>query len=82
MTVSLRTIIDSLGGSQAVARQIGKRPTTVYTHVQSGVLPAAWYDAMCSLCETMGMPEPDRGIFSFLKIPGHGDTDKPVQEES
>jgi hypothetical protein len=63
-----RTVIAALGGYQAVARFLHKKPSTVHTAMQSGVLPAAWYDALCQMSFDASLEEPPRSMFSFLQI--------------
>ncbi|AVO37368.2 carph-isopro domain-containing protein [Pukyongiella litopenaei] len=68
MTATPRDLIEALGGYRAVAARLGKRPTTVHTHMQAGTLPTAWYDALCQMAREANIPEPKRELFSFLKI--------------
>lgn len=63
-----REFIDTLGGYRAVATELKKKHTTVHSHMQAGVLPAAWYDALCQMAREAQKAEPDRCLFSFLKI--------------
>lgn len=63
-----REFIDALGGYRAVATGLKKKHTTVHSHMQAGVLPAAWYDALCRLAKSRGKAEPPRSLFSFLQI--------------
>ena len=75
MYKNTREFITALGGYRSVARRIDKRPTTVHSHMQSGSLPSAWYPALCMLAREQKIQEPDRCLFSFLKIPErHEDT--------
>lgn len=68
MYADARAYITVLGGYRKVAERLGKRPTTVHTHMQSGVLPAAWYDAFCRMADIDGIEQPRRELFSFLKV--------------
>jgi hypothetical protein len=68
MQSETRAFFDALGGYRAAAERLGKRPTTVHTHMQAGSLPASWYDALCRLAREDGIEEPPRSMFSFLKI--------------
>lgn len=67
-----RDLITSLGGYRTVADRIGKKPTSVHSQMQSGVLPAAWYDIICHLAREDGLPEPPRSMFGFLRSPDEG----------
>lgn len=69
MEINTHTYIAALGGYKNVADLIGKSPQTVNTHMQDGVLPSAWYDALCGLAKRLGIAEPPRELFSFLKLP-------------
>ena len=69
MAQTPRDLIEALGGYRKVAARLGKKPTTVHTHMQSGVLPAAWYDVLCRLAREDGIEEPPRAMFSFLQPP-------------
>ncbi len=71
--MTTRDLIEALGGYRAVAARLNKRPTTVHTHMQDGVMPAAWYDALCHLARERDVPEPKRELFSFLQVPVPGD---------
>ena len=71
--MSTRNLINELGGYRAVAARLGKRPTTVHTHMQAGVLPAAWYDALCVMAAEAEVCEPNRGLFSFLAVASEND---------
>ncbi|KIC09832.1 hypothetical protein RA19_13780 [Leisingera sp. ANG-M1] len=66
--MTIRDLILALGGYRSVAKRLGKKPTTVHTHMQAGALPAAWYDAICTLAREKGMAEPSRTLFSFLSV--------------
>jgi hypothetical protein len=68
MYVNPREFIDALGGYRVVAAELTKKHTTVHSHMQAGVLPAAWYDALCKLACHGGKEEPQRGLFSFLQV--------------
>lgn len=68
MAHDVRTLISNLGGYRSVALRLGKKPTTVHTHMQVGVLPAAWYDALCALACELGQDAPERGLFSFVPL--------------
>lgn len=68
MREDVRDFVAALGGYRAVATRIGKKPTTVHTHMQSGALPPAWYDAACKMAAEAGLPEPSRDLFSFAQI--------------
>lgn len=68
MYTDTRAFIAALGGYRSVATRLGKKPTTVHSHMQRGALPASWYDALCHLAHEMGLHAPDRGLFSFLQI--------------
>lgn len=68
-----RDLIDSLGGYRTVARRIGKRSTTVHTQMQTGTLPASWFDAICLLAAEAGVPEPSREVFSFIALTEPGE---------
>lgn len=65
-----RDFIVALGGYRLVAGRLGKGRTTVHTHMQSGVLPAAWYNALCTLALEKGVEQPSRALFSFLSMEG------------
>ncbi|TDK51153.1 hypothetical protein [Antarcticimicrobium luteum] len=67
--MSTRDLIQALGGYRAVALRLNKKPTTVHTHMQDGVMPAAWYDAICQMAREQQVAEPPRALFSFLKVP-------------
>ncbi|MEP1327145.1 hypothetical protein [Pseudophaeobacter sp.] len=66
--MTTRTLIQALGGYRAVAMRLNKKPTTVHTHMQEGVMPAAWYDALCKMAREQQVAEPPRALFSFLKV--------------
>ncbi|WP_421054013.1 hypothetical protein [Leisingera sp. D0M16] len=66
--MTIRDYIEALGGYRAVAKRLGKRHTTVHTHMQAGALPAAWYDALCLMAHEKGIAEPPRSLFSFLTV--------------
>lgn len=68
MTKDAKELITNLGGYRSVALRLGKKPTTVHTHMQVGVLPAAWYDALCVLACELGQDAPERGLFSFVPL--------------
>lgn len=68
MENDVRTLISNLDGYKAVSMRLGKRPTTVHTHMQAGVLPAAWYDALCALSVEAGHKPPSRSMFSFVSL--------------
>ena len=63
-----RKFIASIGGYQAVALAIGKKPTTVHTAMQAGVFPAAWFLALCDLAERAEVSAPDMTLFSFIGV--------------
>jgi len=63
-----REFIIALGGYRSVAVRLDKKPTTVHSHIQAGVLPAAWYDALCQMADKHGKDEPQRSLFSFLQL--------------
>jgi hypothetical protein len=63
-----RKFIAALGGYRAVARALNKTHTTVHSHIQAGVLPASWYDALCQMAIDASLEEPPRSMFSFLQI--------------
>jgi hypothetical protein len=63
-----RKLIMDLGGYREVATRLGKGPTTVHSHMQSGALPASWYDVLCSLASERGMTNPPKKLFSFLHL--------------
>ena len=63
-----REFITALGGYRSVAVRLDKKPTTVHSHMQSGVFPAAWYDALCELAREASVEEPPRALFSFLDL--------------
>lgn len=63
-----KPFIAALGGYRAVARALRKTHTTVHSHMQAGVLPAAWYDALCQMAFDASLEEPPRSMFSFLQI--------------
>ena len=66
--MTTRDLIRSLGGYRAVALRLNKRPTTVHTHMQEGIMPSAWYDALCQMAREQEVAEPPRSLFSFLKV--------------
>lgn len=68
MYANPREFIDALGGYRAVASGLKKKHTTVHSHMQAGVLPAAWYDALCRLARDHDKEEPPRSLFSFLQL--------------
>ncbi|WP_226550830.1 hypothetical protein [Celeribacter naphthalenivorans] len=68
MAHDVRSFISDLGGYRSVALRLGKKPTTVHTHMQAGALPAAWYDALCDLARELGKAEPKRAFFSFVPL--------------
>lgn len=68
MDTPTRTFISALGGYQKVAKSLRKKPQTVHTAMQSGVFPAAWYDAFCELARKASVEEPPRTLFSFLDL--------------
>jgi hypothetical protein len=68
MYANPREFIHALGGYRAVAAELTKKHTTVHSHMQAGVLPAAWYDALCKLARDGGKEEPQRALFSFLQV--------------
>lgn len=68
METPTRTFISALGGYQAVAKSLKKKPQTVHTAMQSGIFPAAWYDAFCELAKAALVDEPPRSLFSFIDI--------------
>ena len=68
MDTPTRTFISALGGYQAVAKCLKKKPQTVHTAMQSGVFPAAWYDAFCELARGASIDEPPRSLFSFIDL--------------
>jgi len=68
MYANPREFIDELGGYRAVAAGLTKKHTTVHSHMQAGVLLAAWYDALCKLAREAGKKEPQRALFSFLQV--------------
>jgi len=68
MDTPTRTLISALGGYQAVAKALKKKPQTVHTAMQSGVFPAAWYDAFCALAQSAAIDEPPRSLFSFIDL--------------
>jgi hypothetical protein len=68
MENDVRSLITNLDGYKAVAVRLGKRPTTVHTHMQAGVLPAAWYCALCDLSVEIGQTPPPRSLFSFVSL--------------
>jgi hypothetical protein len=63
-----KEFIGALGGYRAVALALGKTHTTVHSHMQAGVLPAAWYAALCRMARDASLEEPPRSMFSFLQI--------------
>lgn len=63
-----RKFIEALGGYRQVANRLGKGRTTVHTHMQAGVLPASWYDALCQLAVEKGIDAPPKRFFSFLDM--------------
>ena len=63
-----RSFISKIGGYDAVALSLSKAPQTVHSAMQSGVLPAAWYDALCTLAKAGGVEAPPRSLFSFLQL--------------
>lgn len=71
MRSDVREIVAAFGGYRKVAERLGKRPTTVHSHMQSGVMPAAWYDAFCRMADIDGIAQPRRDLFSFLKVREH-----------
>ena len=71
MHTDTRAFITALGGYRSVATRLGKKPTTVHSHMQSGVMPAAWYDAFCRMADIDGIAQPRRDLFSFLKVREH-----------
>lgn len=68
MSENPREFIGALGGYRAVALALSKTHTTVHSHMQAGVLPAAWYDALCQMARDASLEEPPRSMFSFLQI--------------
>jgi hypothetical protein len=68
MDTPTRTFISALGGYQAVAKCLKKKPQTVHTAMQSGIFPAAWYDAFCELARGASIAEPPRSLFSFIDL--------------
>jgi hypothetical protein len=68
MDTPARKFVKSLGGYQAVADSLNKKPQTVHTAMQSGVFPAAWYDALCKIAIESHQKEPPRALFSFLQV--------------
>ena len=74
MTYDAKEFITNLGGYRSVALRLGKKPTTVHTHMQAGVLPAAWYDALCGLACELGQDTPERVLFSFVPLVPRSET--------
>jgi hypothetical protein len=70
MYESAKEFVDALGGYRFVALELKKKHTTVHSHIQAGVLPAAWYDALCQLARDAKKAEPQRSLFSFLQLDG------------
>lgn len=68
VAMNTRNLIQALGGYRSVGVRLGKSPTTVHTHMQEGVLPAAWYDALCQIARESDVAEPPRSLFSFLQV--------------
>ena len=68
MYANPREFIDALGGYRAVAAELTKKHTTVHSHMQAGVFPAAWYDAFCELARGASIDEPPRSLFSFINL--------------
>jgi hypothetical protein len=68
METPTRTLISALGGYQTVAKALNKKPQTVHTAMQSGIFPAAWYDAFCELARGASIEEPPRSLFSFIDL--------------
>jgi hypothetical protein len=68
MNIKLKTFIADVGGYKTVAKRLGKQPTTVHTHMQTGVLPASWYEAVCALADEVGVARPQRHLFSFVQL--------------
>ena len=66
--MTTRDLIQALGGYRTVAKRLKKKPTTVHTHMQEGVMPAAWYDAICHMAREQKIEEPPRSLFSFLRM--------------
>ena len=68
MAHDVRSLISDLGGYRSVALRLGKKPTTVHTHMQAGKLPAAWYDAFTALAAERGVKKPEASFFSFVPL--------------
>ncbi|KPU84356.1 hypothetical protein JI58_04250 [Marinosulfonomonas sp. PRT-SC04] len=68
MNTPTRTFISALGGYHAVAKSLKKKPQTVHTAMQSGIFPAAWYNALCELARKASIEEPKRDLFSFINL--------------
>ncbi|MEH6833987.1 MULTISPECIES: hypothetical protein [Falsihalocynthiibacter] len=70
MDTPTRTFVAALGGYQAVAGSLKKKPQTVHTAMQSGSFPASWYIVFCALAQNIGIDEPPRSMFSFVELAG------------
>lgn len=81
MYTDARDFIFQLGGYRSVATRLKKRPTTVHSHMQAGVLPAAWYPALCSVASEFKVAEPQRELFSFIELPERDDAGTSNSEE-
>ena len=59
-------VINKFGGQAALARLIGKRPSTVQHWAASGVIPAKWHTLLLSLAREHGM---DLSASDFVQPP-------------
>lgn len=61
-------VIDKFGGQAALARLIGKGPSTVQYWARKGIIPARWHGQLLSLARERGI---DLSPGDFVEPPGH-----------
>lgn len=66
--MKMKKIVTKLGGSAALAQDLGVTPGAVRSGIREGAFPASWYFVMC---EKLGEELP-RELFSFRRLDGKG----------
>lgn len=64
--MSLKSAIDCLGGSEAVAGIVGVRANAVWMAVSRGAFPSSWFDLIDGAASAKGLAL-SRDLFAFRK---------------